>query len=73
MPIVAHIEQTGLLVPLQTLADALAARAALARSLPDDLTHCDIMPFARLEAQVNDQLEASAAYLAAESSQPIFA
>jgi hypothetical protein len=73
MSIVAHIEQTGFLVPLQTLADALAARTALARALPDDLAHSDTMPFARLEALVNEQLEASAAYLAAESLQPALA
>jgi len=67
MSSIAQFKADVLAMPLQALADALAARKALARSLPPDLTNSDTMPFTQLEAQVNAQLEASAAHLAAAS------
>jgi hypothetical protein len=67
MSSIAQFEADVLVMPLRALADALAARTALARSLPPDLTGSDTMRFAQLEAQVNAQLEASAAHLAAAS------
>jgi len=55
-------------ITLRELRNALAERAALAWSLPEDVTNIDSMPFARLDVQVNDQLEAAASDLAAQSS-----
>jgi hypothetical protein len=64
MSSIAQFEADVLAMPLQALADALAARKALARSLPPN---SDSDTFAQFEAQVNAQLEASAAHLAAAS------
>ncbi len=65
---IAQIESVVSPVSLQTLANLLAKRSALARSLPEDPASGDSASFARLDAQANEQLEANATSLAAHPS-----